>query len=412
MRILIIATGYPRWPGDFTNIYLHRFAKALIKIGVKVFILTPHAPNLKEFDIMDSVFIYRFKYIIPTKLQSLAYFPGIPEKLKTLKGKLQLPFFLIFMAVYLVYLSHKLRIDVINAHWAMPCGLIAVLTRVFHRKPIVITLYGAELFPLLKSNTILSKLAKFLLKYTINSAEKVVGISDKTCEIAKIISKREDIQILPDGIDTEFFNPKVPEEIRARILGDEKGKILICSSGRMVERKGFRYLIEALPYILKKCPNVVLALGGDGPERKRLETLARKLGIEEKVKFLGFIPDEDFPKFLKACDVFILPSIVDSKGDTEGSATILLEAMACETPVVGTNVGGIPYAIKDGVGGFLVPQKNPKAIADAVLKLIENPQLMRKLGKEGRRYVEKKFSINKIARIYKEIFKKVSRISD
>ena len=180
----------------------------------------------------------------------------------------------------------------------------------------------------------------------------------------------------------------------------------------MVERKGFRYLIEALPYILKKCPNVVLALGGDGPERKRLETLARKLGIEEKVKFLGFIPDEDFPKFLKACDVFILPSIVDSKGDTEGSATILLEAMACETPVVGTNVGGIPYAIKDGVGGFLVPQKNPKAIADAVLKLIENPQLMRKLGKEGRRYVEKKFSINKIARIYKEIFKKVSRISD
>jgi glycosyltransferase involved in cell wall biosynthesis len=129
------------------------------------------------------------------------------------------------------------------------------------------------------------------------------------------------------------------------------------------------------------------------------------LKIKDKVILPGFIPEEDFPKYMKAADVFVLPSIVDSRGDTEGSATILLEAMACETPVVGTKVGGIPYAIKDNVGGFLVEQKNSRQLADKIVMLLSDERLRRKLGKIGRKYVEEKFSINKITEKYIEIFK-------
>jgi glycosyltransferase involved in cell wall biosynthesis len=246
---------------------------------------------------------------------------------------------------------------------------------------------------------------KWMISYALNRAEKVVAISDATCNAGKEISGRKDIEIIPDGIDTETFNPKIDgEEIRKRhgING-----FLIFSSGRMVERKGFKYLIEAMPFILKEFPNAKLIIGGDGPERKNLEELAEKLEMKDKVILPGFISEEDFPRYMKAADVFVLPSIVDSRGDTEGSATILLEAMACETPVVGTKVGGIPYAIKDGIGGFLIEQKNPIQLAEKVILLLRDDKLRRNIGRIGRKYVEENFSCNKISERYINIFKEL-----
>lgn len=239
-------------------------------------------------------------------------------------------------------------------------------------------------------------------KYALNNANKVVGISDATCDAGKEISGREDIEILPDGIDTETFNPRVDENEIKKKYGR-----FIFSSGRMVERKGFIYLIKAMPYILKKFPNTKLIIGGDGPEKENLENEIKKLKIEENIILPGFISDEDFPKYMKACDVFVLPSIIDSKGDTEGSATILLEAMACGTPVIGTKVGGVPYAIRDGVGDFLVEQKNPKQLAEKIIMLLEDEKLREEMGGIGRKYVIKNFSWEKIAERYLKKFEDV-----
>ena len=401
MRVLILATGYPRWKGDFNNVYLHRLAKSLVRKGIEVHVVAPHAKDLKKEEIMDDIYIHRFQYLYPPNLQTLAYFPGIPEKIKTVKGKIQLPFFILSMAKKMLDIVKEYDIDVINAHWAIPSGFIAVFTKILHKRPILITLYGAELFPAIKKK---SKIMGWLIKYTLNGADKVVGISDATCNAGITLSGRMDIEVLPDGIDIETFNPDVDGDV-IREKYNLNDHYLIFSSGRMVERKGFRYLVEAMPYILDKFPNTKLIIGGDGPERKNIENIAKKLGISDKIILPGFIPDEDFPKYMKAADVFVLPSIVDSKGDTEGSATILLEAMACGTPVVGTKVGGIPYAIKDGIGGFLVDEKNPKQLAEKIIMLLEDENLRREMGKIGRKYVEENFSWDKIAKEYIKIFR-------
>lgn len=403
MKVLLLATGYPRWRGDFNNIYLHRLAKSLVRKGIEVHVVAPHAKGLKKEEVMDGVYIHRFQYLYPSNLQTLAYFPGIPEKIKTIKGKIQLPFFMLAMTKKMLDIIKKYDIDVINAHWAIPPGFIATFTKRFHKKPVMITLYGAELFPAIKKN---SKAMRWIINYALNNAEKVVGISDATCEAGVRLSRRRDIEVLPDGIDTETFNPKVNgDEIRKRYGLDSH--FLIFSSGRMVERKGFRHLVEAMPYILERFPNTKLIIGGDGPERKNLEYLAKKLEISGNVIFPGFIPDEDFPKYMKAADVFVLPSIVDSKGDTEGSATILLEAMACGTPVVGTKVGGVPYAIKDGIGGYLAEQKNSKQLAEKIVMLLRDKNLRKEVGEVGRRYVEEKFSWMRIADRYITNFKRL-----
>ena len=402
MKICILATGYPRWKGDVSSAknYLHTLAKSLVNKGVEVHVIAPHAEGLKKEEIMDSVHIHRFQYLYPSNFQTLAYFPGIPEKIKTMKGKIQVPFFMLSMIKKMLEITKKYDIDIIHAHWAIPPGFIATFTKKLHKKPVLITLYGAELWPAIKRN---SKVMKQMISYALNNAEKVVGISDATCNAGKEISGRTDIEILPDGINVETFNPGVNgAEIKKKYGLD--GHYLIFSSGRMVERKGFRYLIEAIPYILGKFPNTKVIMGGDGPERENLEKLAKDMGIKDKVIFSDFIPDEDFPKYMKASDVFVLPSIVDRMGDTEGSATILLEAMACGTPVVGTNVGGIPYAIKDGMGGFLVEQKNAKQLANKIIMLIKDEELRKEMSKVGRKYVEEEFSWTKIAEKYKNIF--------
>jgi glycosyltransferase involved in cell wall biosynthesis len=403
MKICILATGYPRWKGDVSSAknYLHTLAKSLVNNSIEVHVIAPHAKGLKKEELIDGVFIHRFQYLYPTNFQTLAYFPGIPEKIKTMKGKIQLPFFMLSMIKKMLDVVKKYGIDVINAHWAIPPGFIATFTNKLHKKPVLITLYGAELFPVIKKN---SRIMKWMISYALNNAEKVVGISDVTCDAGEEISGRGNIEILPDGIDVETFNPSADEkEIKNKYgLNDYH---LIFSSGRLVERKGFKYLIEALPIVSKKFPNTKLIIGGDGPEKECLENLAMNLRLKENVIFPGFIPDINFPKYMKACDVFVLPAVVDGWGDTEGSATILLEAMACGTPVVGTNVGGIPYAIKDGMGGFLVKQKDAGQLANKIIMLLEDEDLRKEMSKVGKKYVEEEFSWVKIAERYKNIFK-------
>lgn len=160
MKILILTTGYPRWKGDFANVYLHRLAKSLVNKGIEFHVVAPHARDLKKEEVIDGVCIHRFQYLYPSNLQNLAYFPGVPEKIKTIKGKMQLPFFMLGMIKKTIGIVKKYDIDVINAHWAIPTGFLAAFTKRLHKKPVLITLYGAELWPAIRKN---SKIMKWMI---------------------------------------------------------------------------------------------------------------------------------------------------------------------------------------------------------------------------------------------------------
>lgn len=372
--------------------------------GIEVHVLAPHDDKIPDDEFVNGVYVHRFKYFWPTSLQSLAYLPGIPENIKTFRGKLQVPFFIIGMMVRLLEIVTSYRVEIINAHWATPSGFSAVITKFIHHRPVLITVYGDELYTIAKGHM---KPVKAVTRYVLSNADKVVGISDAACNAARQIADIREIEVLPDGIDTSYFNPNINCKLVIEKYGLH-GKKLIFSSGRMVERKGFIYLIRAMPTILKKHPDAILIIGGDGPERERLEKEVKRLNLEGKVIMPGFISEKEFPMHMKAAEVFVLPSIVDKRGGTEGSATILLEAMACGTPVVGTNVGGIPYGVKDGIGGFLVEPENPEALAEKIIFLLSNPKVKEEMGVQARRYVEENFDWIKIADRYIEIFKELT----
>jgi glycosyltransferase involved in cell wall biosynthesis len=402
MKICILTTIYPKYEGNSNGIFVHRLAKAFRKIGLETHVVTPHAEGLSKEVMMSSVYVHRFQYMYPAYLQTLAYFPGIPENIKRYFNKMQVPFFVISMFKKLCEIIKKYNIDLINAHWGLPSGLIAVMSKSIYRVPVVTTLYGAELY-ISKSRY---SIFRSFLKRAISNSDSVVAISDETRRVAWELTGREDIKIIPDGVDTDFYSPlNDGSEIKERLKLSEHKVIFSC--GRMVERKGFEYLIRAMQIVIKEFPKTKLILVGEGPEKSKLMKIALNLGINEDIIFPGIVSEEDLAKYYAACDIFILPSIIDSRGDTEGSGTTLVEAMATGKPVIGTKVGGIPYALRDMEGGFLVEQKNPWQLAEKIIILLRDENLRKELGRRGRRVAEERFSWDKIAERYLEEFRRL-----
>jgi len=395
MKVCILATIYPLYEGDFSGIFVHRLAKSLVKRGIEVHAVVPHTKEVKKEEMMEGVYVHRFQYMFPQSLQTLAYFPGIPENIKKPFNKLQVLPFALMMAKKMLGVIKRYDIELINAHWALPSGFLATMTKRFHKLPVVTTSYGAELFTIRRKYSIF----KPLLKRAISNSDRAIAISDATAEAVKKFEPRKEVEVIPDGVDTKHFSPENKGDRIKQRYGLE-GYSVILSCGRMVERKGFEYLVRAMPTVIQKFPNTKLVLVGEGPERNRLATLASSLGIGENIVFTGVASDEDLPRYYVACDIFVLPAIIDARGDTEGSGTTLVEAMASGKPVIGTNVGGIPYAVHNGEEGFLVEQRSPSQLAERIITLLSDQSLRQEFGKRGREAAEGRFSWNKIAERY------------
>ncbi|MEM2954947.1 MAG: glycosyltransferase family 4 protein, partial [Candidatus Nanoarchaeia archaeon] len=192
-----------------------------------------------------------------------------------------------------------------------------------------------------------------------------------------------------NGIDTNIFKRKKEkgEEVRKRynIKLNEK---LILMLGRIEKLKGFQYGVYALKEILKQKENVKLMIVGRGGYENKLKELTKKLDLESKVIFAGEVENRECPDYYNACDIFINPSL-----HVEAFPTVLIEVMACGRPVISTNLGGTRSAIESGENGILINSADPKEIADAVLKLLNNQTLAENLSKKAEEKAIKIFTI-------------------
>jgi glycosyltransferase involved in cell wall biosynthesis len=171
--------------------------------------------------------------------------------------------------------------------------------------------------------------------------------------------------------------------------------------GRLEEAKGFGYLIDAIPGLLRRYPDLIIAIAGQGPLRDALERRAAELGVAGSVRFVGFCADVQ--RFYDALDVFVLPSLCETLG------YVLLEAMATSLPVVGTRVGGVPEVISDGESGLLVPPRDPAAIARAIESLLGSEELRSRFGREGQQRVVEEFHERDMVRRTVELYRDVLR---
>jgi sugar transferase (PEP-CTERM/EpsH1 system associated) len=202
--------------------------------------------------------------------------------------------------------------------------------------------------------------------------------------------KPDKIAEIPGGVDVNIFTQIDCKSIkRLRHKWDLGTEVTIIGTvGRFVEPKGYSYLLEAMVELRKQNSNIRALLVGDGSLRLAMEEKAETLDLPDILVFTGI--RRDVPMILALLDVFVLPSL------WEGLPIALLEAMAAGLPVVATRVGGVPEVVVDGVTGFLVPPRDPQALADAILRLLRDPDLRRRMGEAGHARVAEHFSVEQM----------------
>jgi glycosyltransferase involved in cell wall biosynthesis len=263
-------------------------------------------------------------------------------------------------------LVNKHGVDIIHAHWSLPQGLTGIICKRISKIPCVTTLHGSDIHGLRYPGL------KWLNAKVIKHSDACTANSSETARMAQ-----------------------------------HAGEKRILYAGRLIDLKGVDYLIRALPAVLKKFPETKLVVIGTGPMKDDLINLSTRLSLSDKVIYIDKVPQEKLLEFYTSANLFVLPSIVNEKGETEGLGVVLLEAMACGLPVVGSDVGGIPDIIKDGETGLLARQKEPDSLAEKITRIFSDVPLRRKLVENGYQMVEKNFSWDTISEKFIEIYREV-----
>lgn len=422
MRILILATTFPRWKGDTEPAFVLDLGQSLIERGHDIVALVPHAagaaregifegaslmqtpdsrPSEQEGQARAGLRVIRFPYWPDEKGQRLCYNGGaLPNLHQSWMARFNLPPFLWQQWRWVGRLLRQETFDLIHSHWVLPQGFFAVRRAGSGKVPVVVTAHAGDIFPLRRPGL------RALLRYTLERASAVTANSQATAaELCKAAPEVRPV-VIPMGVDLERFSPRSERANALRQTLAPDGP-LILHVGRFALKKGQTYLLQAMLRIVQRQPRVRLAMIGFGPLQRTLESEVRSLGLADRVRFVGKVPHEQMPDYFAAADVFVLPSIVSPSGDTEGLGVALLEALAAGTPVVASRVGGIPDIVKDGETGLLVPEKQPEALAKAILKLLEQPALGTRLVEEGRRHIEQHFSWPGVAQRFESLFEQV-----
>ena len=396
-RLLVVVSRYSmdRFdPGDFVT----ELSELISSKGFEVSVLAPHNYNLKFSENINGIQVFRFPYFFPLKYQKVAYGPGILDNIKnSYLAKIQVPFFLLSELFFTMKIVKRDKIDIIHSHWLLPQGLIGALIKKLYKIYHVATVHGSDV-NMVKKNELLKKVGSFIIR---NSDKITVNSTFTKNLILDIATRRneEKIEIIPMGINLDRFTQVSNINLKKKYTDGN----LLLFVGRLIDWKGAKYLVKAMKDVVIACPKTKLLIVGDGPEKSELEKMTSKLRLTNMVYFIGEIKSTDVVKYYSAADVFIIPSIVVD-GHTEGLGVVTLEAMACGTPVIGSNVGGIPDVIKDGYNGFLVPERSSNELAIKIIELLSDKELQSNFKKNGLITVKEKFTWNIVSNKFENIF--------
>jgi len=300
----------------------------------------------------------------------------------------------------------KHSVDIIHTHFDIPPGPMAGLRYAKKKKvPLIVTYHGdweAGYGGLIRRIGVAFH-NKFLVDKLLSYADIIISPSEYYIDRSRFLWKYKDkIVVIPNGINLgEFDIPYSKEECRKKLElpGDKK---IVLYFGYLSPYKGPDVLIKALPKIMEEVPDILLVFAGRGVMRKELEELSVKLGVKKNVKFTGFVEERLKLLYYKAADVFCLPSMMK----TECYPLAILEAMACGLPIVASDMGGIPDAVKSGENGLLAPPKDSEALAEAIIYLLENEDIRERMGRNGKERVER-YSWEKIAEETEKMYRRV-----
>lgn len=399
MRILLSTSTFPRWEGDDTTPFILQFAQEMVRRGVEVDVLAPHAPGATLREQIEGITVERFRYALPESAQTVCYSGGALNNIAaSRRTAVKLPALVLAQWRATMTRARSRRYDAISAHWLLPQAWTA--TRFGSRGvPVVSTVHGSDIFGL--NGMVLGAFKRSAL---LNSDVVTANSTATSSAIQSLARGRVNPRVIPMGV--RLARESVPEGI-SRWRACARGLPLIAFVGRLVECKGVQDLLAALS--LAKAHGVELrtVVAGDGPIKNELQAQSQALGLDDHVTFVGWLQPEDVSALQAAADVVVAPSRIGSDGAREAQGLSVIEAMALGRPVVATRVGGIPDAISSGHNGLLVEPGNPVELFESIAALVKDTEFADRLGGRASQSVAR-FSWDRVGCEFAALFHEVA----
>jgi glycosyltransferase involved in cell wall biosynthesis len=397
--VVMIASSYPRFPGDGVGSFMEPIARGVADRGHEVHVVAPWHPAITRGREEHGVWFHFFKYAPVPSLNVFGYASGLQADTRLRSAAwMAAPAALAAGWFKALRVAQKRRATILHAHWVIPGGVIGALAA--RRLPLVVSLHGSDVF-VAERHPVLARAARSVF----SRAAWVTACSDDLRQRAIALgASAPSTETVPYGVDVQRFapDPAAAADVRARYgLGDAP---VVFSAGRLVSKKGFEVLIDAVMRVRESLPGVRLLIAGDGDLRDALTARAADLG---QPVLVGNQPLDAVAALAAAADVVAVPSVHDEAGNVDGLPNFALEAMATGTPVVASRVGGLPQAITDGTTGVLVAERDPAALADSLIALLTDPTLRRRLGEAARASVTRNFSWAAVAERLDDIYTRV-----
>jgi glycosyltransferase involved in cell wall biosynthesis len=391
MRILHVVTAFPRSPEDVIVPWLVELLQRLRAAGHEVEVFTSSYRGMPD-QLIGGIPVHRFRYFL-RPWERLTHDEAAPDRMKrSLLYRTMAVAFVLAGMVAIWRLCRRERYDIIHIHWPFPLAVFGWAAQRARPARLVTTFYGVEL----RWVKTAMPLFRGFLRWAARRSDAVVAISSYTAtELRELVDVP--IEVIP-------YTTSLPEPEPAATGRDGTGPVLFV--GRLVERKGVAQALEAIAKLGPTGPR--LEIVGEGPERAALAQLADRLGVADRVVFRGRISGAELQASYARAAVCVLPSVRDTRGDTEGLGVVLLEAMNHGTPVVASRIGGIPDIVEDGVSGLLVPPADAAALAAAIRRVLSDPALARRLGEGGRRRLHDRFSWRAIVQRWLDLYASVA----
>ena len=389
--LLVIASTYPRWKGDHEPGFVHELAKRLTD-EFQVVALVPHAPGAVAREMLDGVEIIRYRYA-PARFETLVNDGGIVTNLRGHPWKLLLvPGFVLAQAWCAWRVLRTRRVAVIHAHWLLPQGLIVATLRWLSRRcpPCLVTSHGADLFAL--RGRWLNALKRLVIRHATAATVVSHAMLDELARIGADVGK---ISVQPMGVD--LVHRFTPDQAVERSTHE------ILFVGRLVEKKGLRHLLDAIPAVLAAVPHAKLSIAGFGPDEPALRSQVERLKLDASVQFLGAVSQQELPGLYRRAAVFVAPFVQAASGDQEGLGLVCVEALGCGCPIVVSDLPATRDVLPHGAGCIRVAPGNHVLLADAIVDILVRGEVHRRGVASCRAQVVQQFDWRTVSGRYADI---------
>lgn len=370
MKVALVAPYFTPHVGGVESHVLY-LARMLTRAGDDVTVLTSRTEDAPASEYLDGIHIIRER--TRAILWSTPVTPGIRARILAMD------------------------VDLVHAHTPPPlCAYYASRACAVKGIPFVLTYHCDPIITSPLGPLVLSVYRRTIGPSTLKRADELI-LTSGSYDATSIVTWMHDARIIPNAVDTSRFTPEAPGgRVRERFhIGRDETLVLFV--GRMVPHKGVQYLLPAME---RMGDRVRLLLVGDGPLLPEFRRQVSASGLDGKVILAGRVSERDLPEFYAACDIFVLPST--SRLEAFGIAA--LEAMSTARPVIVSDIPGVRDVIEDGCQGFLSQPCSPEDIAEKVARLHEDPEMRVRMGLQGRKTVEEKFSWEKISPRIREVY--------